>query len=56
MGLGYTKVNDRVIMRLLDRIRAVFTGSKARERIPPGWQVPDEEEEEIEELLSLDII
>lgn len=43
-------------MHLLNRIRAIFTGSRHKERIPPGHQVPDEEEEEIEELVALDII
>jgi len=50
------KVNGRVIMHLMNRIRAIFTGSGDKERIPPECQVPDEEEEEIEELVALDII
>lgn len=43
-------------MHLMNRIRAIFTGSRHKERIPPGHQPLDEEEEEVEELVALDII
>lgn len=43
-------------MRLMDRIRAVFTGNKEKERIVPEQRVPDEDEDEIEELIALEII